>query len=75
MTRVLVYIRGVGRPCAPGDWRSERHWLRRAWTLQELRPMSELRFAGLDSVGEEDLLKCPVSMAMNSNSLPPLSCE
>ena len=38
--RVVHYYSGLGRPFEIGDLRSERHWLNRAWTLQEISPHS-----------------------------------
>ncbi|KAJ3551903.1 hypothetical protein NM688_g4441 [Phlebia brevispora] len=32
---VVTYLSGLGRPFEIGDIASERHWLNRAWTLQE----------------------------------------
>jgi len=64
-TAILVYLNGVGRPLtfAPGkgNWRDERHWLRRAWTLQETPDIRNIIFAGceLDKVG--NLLETHVS--------------
>ena len=33
---VVSYFSGLGRPFRVGDLRSPRHWLNRAWTLQEI---------------------------------------
>jgi hypothetical protein len=33
---VVSYFSGLGRPFRVGDLRSPRHWLNRAWTLQEV---------------------------------------
>ncbi|KAH6915777.1 hypothetical protein BKA70DRAFT_1178971 [Coprinopsis sp. MPI-PUGE-AT-0042] len=33
---VVHYFSGLGRPFAIGDLTSDRHWLNRAWTLQEV---------------------------------------
>ena len=32
---IIIYMSGLGRPFREEGWGSERHWLRRAWTLQE----------------------------------------
>ena len=37
---VVRYYSGLGRPFRIGDMRDERHWLNRAWTLQELSAQS-----------------------------------
>jgi hypothetical protein len=34
-TRVVYYLSGLGRSFCVGDLRSSRHWVNRAWTLQE----------------------------------------
>jgi len=37
-TTIVYYYSGLGRPFHIGDLASERHWLNRAWTLQETTP-------------------------------------
>jgi len=37
-TNVLRYFNGLGRPLQLSGWGDPRHWLNRAWTLQETRP-------------------------------------
>ena len=32
---IIIYMSGLGHPFREEGWDSERHWLRRAWTLQE----------------------------------------
>ena len=32
---IVIFMSGLGRPFREEGWDSERHWLRRAWTLQE----------------------------------------
>ncbi|KAJ3554175.1 hypothetical protein NM688_g3245 [Phlebia brevispora] len=32
---IVTYLNGLGRPFEIGDTKSKRHWLNRAWTLQE----------------------------------------
>ena len=44
---VVVFMNGLGRPFRDEGWASERHWLRRAWTLQEVPPISQCLIAGL----------------------------
>lgn len=34
--RIVQYFSGLGRPFRVGDMKSKRHWLNRAWTLQEI---------------------------------------
>jgi len=35
---LVRYFNGLGRPFSNEKWDDPRHWLRRAWTLQEIRP-------------------------------------
>ena len=35
--RVVRYFNGLGLPFSENGWDSPRHWLRRAWTLQEIK--------------------------------------
>jgi len=32
------YLNGLGKPFSAFGWDDERHWLNRAWTLQEIKP-------------------------------------
>jgi len=34
--RVVRYFNGLGKPFSEHGWDDPRHWLRRAWTLQEI---------------------------------------
>ena len=34
---IVRYFNGLGRPFSPDSWDSERNWLQRAWTLQEIQ--------------------------------------
>ena len=43
----VVFMSGLGRPFQDEGWASERHWLRRAWTLQESPLLSRCLIAGL----------------------------
>ena len=43
----VIFISGLGRPFRDEAWASDRHWLRRAWTLQETPPLSQCLIAGL----------------------------
>jgi len=38
--RLVRYFNGLGRPFSNHGWDDSRHWLRRAWTLQEIRTES-----------------------------------
>jgi len=58
---VLVYLNGVGRPCTTGHWHSKYHWVRRAWTMQEIVALKYMMFAGLGKQAQSDLLACKVS--------------
>ena len=44
---IVIFISGLGRPFRDEGWTSERHWLRRAWTLQETPVLSKCLIAGL----------------------------
>ena len=44
---IVIFMSGLGRPFQDEGWDSERHWLRRAWTLQESPILSKCRIAGL----------------------------
>ncbi|KAF8454846.1 hypothetical protein BDZ91DRAFT_667839 [Kalaharituber pfeilii] len=45
--KVVTYLSGLGRRFQPEGWDNERHWLRRAWTLQETVPSSQMILAGV----------------------------
>jgi len=36
-TQLVRYFNGLGKPFCQHGWGDNRHWLRRAWTLQEIR--------------------------------------
>ena len=44
---IVIFMSGLGRPFRDEGWDSERHWLRRAWTLQETPDLSKCLIAGL----------------------------
>ena len=44
---IVIFMSGLGRPFRDGGWDSERHWLRRAWTLQESPAVNKCLIAGL----------------------------
>ena len=57
-SRIVRYFNGLGRKFSPTGWEIEQHWLKRAWTLQEMRPESITQTGGvspgvsfLDTVG------------------------
>ena len=35
---IVIFMNGLGRPFRDEGWANERHWIRRAWTLQETPP-------------------------------------
>ena len=43
----VIFMNGLGRPFRDEGWASERHWLNRAWTLQETPPVDRCLIAGL----------------------------
>jgi len=44
---VLRYFNGLGREIMSTGWDNDRHWLNRAWTLQEIRPEGETFNGGI----------------------------
>jgi len=44
---VLRYFNGLGRELKTTGWDNERHWLNRAWTLQEIRPEGRMFTGGV----------------------------
>ena len=44
---IIIFMSGLGRPFRDEGWDSERHWLRRAWTLQESPALHKCLIAGL----------------------------
>ena len=44
---IVIFMSGLGRPFRDEGWDSERHWIRRAWTLQETPVPSKCLIAGL----------------------------
>ena len=51
---IIIYMSGLGRPFREGGWDSERHWLRRAWTLQETPVLSKCIIVGVGgSIGRQ----------------------
>ena len=44
---IVIFMSGLGRPFRDEGWDSERHWLRRAWTLQESPVLHKCLIAGL----------------------------
>ena len=44
---IVIFMSGLGRPFRDEGWASERHWLNRAWTIQETPDLSKCLIAGL----------------------------
>ena len=44
---IVIFMSGLGRPFQDEGWASERHWLRRTWTVQETPDLSQCLIAGL----------------------------
>ena len=38
---IVIFMNGLGRPFRDEGWASERHWIRRAWSLQETPPAAD----------------------------------
>ncbi|KAH6902592.1 hypothetical protein BKA70DRAFT_1112715 [Coprinopsis sp. MPI-PUGE-AT-0042] len=51
---VVHYFNGLGRPFAIGDVNGQRHWLNRAWTLQELGAKSCRHTGGITEASPKD---------------------
>ena len=45
--QMVIFMNGLGRPFRDEGWASKRHWLRRAWTVQETPVISRCLIAGL----------------------------
>ncbi|KAF8430347.1 hypothetical protein EV426DRAFT_581116 [Tirmania nivea] len=45
--RVVRYFNGLGKPFSEHGWDDSRHWLRRAWTLQEINTENRTFNGGL----------------------------
>ena len=43
----IRYFNGLGKPFSASGWDDERHWLKRAWTLQEIKPELKTLNGGL----------------------------
>lgn len=52
--KLVRYFNGLGRPFQPSGWESDRHWLNRAWTLQEMIPEEDTVTGG--AIGDQDPL-------------------
>ena len=44
---IIIFMSGLGRPFRDEGWDSQRHWLRRAWTIQESPTVEKCLIAGL----------------------------
>ena len=66
---VVIFMSGLGRPFRDEGWASERHWLRRAWTLQETPVLSQCLIAGLPGGASYGW------KGSNSRSLWPWNCK
>ena len=62
---VVIFMNGLGRPFRDEGWASERHWIRRAWTLQETPRQASCFLGGCliaglpDGVGEANISVWP----------------
>ena len=66
----VIFMNGLGRPFRDEGWASERHWLRRAWTLQEVPALSHCLIAGLPPG-----LDYPPAHGFNGGSSWPWNCK
>lgn len=44
---VVKYFNGLGRRFQPTGWNHQRHWLKRAWTVQETVGLDDVVVGGL----------------------------
>ena len=58
---IIIYMSGLGRPFRAEGWDSERHWLRRAWTLQETPVLSRCIIVGVSSDSDDRRVGWPWS--------------
>ena len=68
--QTVIFMSGCGRPFRAGGWASERHWLRRAWTLQEAPVLNRCLIAGLPGGTNYEW-----DSGINSGSLWPWNCK
>ena len=66
---IVIFMSGLGHPFRDEEWASERHWLRRAWTLQETPVLSQCLIAGLPGGASYGW------KGSNSGSLWPWNCK
>ena len=66
---IVIFMSGLGRPFRDEGWASERHWLRRTWTVQETPVLSQCLIAGLPGGVNYDW------QGSNSGSLWPWNCK
>ena len=55
--KTVYYYSGLGRPFRIGDLTSKRHWINRAWTLQEVSENSVIGGIAADSPNPSAFLK------------------
>ena len=59
--KLVRYFNGLGRPFVPSGWEGERHWLNRAWTLQEMIPEEDTVTGG--AIKDQDPLESKVCIS------------
>ena len=69
----VIFMSGLGRPFQAEGWASRRHWLRRAWTVQETPVLSRCLIAGLP--GGLDYQWRPWNTSADIGRLWPWNCE
>jgi len=74
---ILRYYNGLGRDLKSTGWDDERHWLNRAWTLQEIQPDVKMIDGGvpedglhMDMMGEVSIRGPPTHDANSSDQVP-----
>ena len=61
---IVRYFNGLGRPFSSEGWNSDRHWLHRAWTLQEIKTENATINAGIHR-GSPEGIRTSTSNIMN----------
>ena len=62
---VIRYFNGLGKPFSTSSWDSNRHWLNRVWTLQEIRDEVDETLTGGIYSPEVRALMLPTNFSVN----------
>ena len=61
--KLVRYFNGLGRPFKSSGWEDDRHWLKRAWTLQEMIPEEDTVTGG--ATKDQDPLESKVCISLD----------